>query len=399
MGVMKSILFLSITLCLCSQALAGWSSSENVFSATWGSALNQVGLAYGDTGDVFPRYFVVGRDGLIAIDDDVNDRIKMYSAVGDALREIIPHGSLDGADLRRWALRPQFLMGNLLLRFKDNYKVYDVSGKLVNEFIGIGSVIELAVIDDIIFVHELNSNRYFSYSSSGQLLKAYLSRPLEMGVVKSTKVSATNYKITVTYSDKSYGLSSDRNFMHYVRDEKNFVYGVNAGGAWRFNQCGKMMGAVLLPSAQITTIPSQGIGEPNVNVNEEYGEPVIAPNGDVYTWKRTPDNYSILKWTWVDDPNVPTGPDAPTGLTLMPSTTGIYLTWTASPSDPGCVTGYEVSRATSAGGATTTVATVNAGVVKYNDTTADAGTTYYYKIRAKAGKESSAFTSEVSGKR
>ena len=34
---------------------------------------------------------------------------------------------------------------------------------------------------------------------------------------------------------------------------------------------------------------------------EEYGEAVVAPNGDVYTWKRALTTYSILKWTWVDD--------------------------------------------------------------------------------------------------
>ena len=132
---------------------------------------------------------------------------------------------------------------------------------------------------------------------------------------------------------------------------------------------------------------------------EEYGPPVISPNGDVYTWKRTPDKYSILKWQWQDDPNVPAGPDAPTGLTVMPSTSGIYLTWTASPQDPGCVTGYEIARATSAGGVFSTVATIGKGVLKYNDTTVETGITYYYKVRALAGTDSSAYTSEMSGKR
>lgn len=96
---------------------------------------------------------------------------------------------------------------------------------------------------------------------------------------------------------------------------------------------------------------------------------------------------------------MPSGPDAPTGLTLMPSTTGLYLTWTASAQDPGCVTGYEVSRATTSGGVFSAVATVNAGVLKYNDTSANAGTMYYYKVRAVAGSEYSPFTAEVSGKR
>jgi hypothetical protein len=159
------------------------------------------------------------------------------------------------------------------------------------------------------------------------------------------------------------------------------------------------MARLTLPADNIQEESQGEQVEPEVTVLEGYGSPLLAPNGDVYTWKRTPDKYSILKWTWVDDPNAPTGPDAPTGLTLMPSTTGIYLNWTASPNDPGCVTGYEVARASSAGGVTTTVATVEKSVIKYNDTTAEVGTMYYYKVRAKAGSEYSNYTTEVSGKR
>ena len=131
----------------------------------------------------------------------------------------------------------------------------------------------------------------------------------------------------------------------------------------------------------------------------QYGSPVVAFNGDVYTWKRTPDKYSIVKWTWTDDPNQPSGPDAPANLAVAASTTGLYLTWTASPNDPGCVTGYEISRSDSSGGALSVIATVDKGVLNYNDTTAAVGTTYYYKLRAKSGTDFSTYTNEVSGKR
>jgi hypothetical protein len=173
-------------------------------------------------------------------------------------------------------------------------------------------------------------------------------------------------------------------------DTKDAVY--------KIGPCGKILGQMQMPEDKGHIVQQLG-AEPVGELDYEYGQPVIAPNGDVYTWKRTPDTYSILKWTWADDPNVPTGPDAPSGLSLMPSTTGLYLTWTASPSDPGCVTGYEVARATSSGGVFSSVGTVNAGVVKYNDTSAAAGTTYFYKVRAVAGSEYSPYTAEVSGKR
>ena len=58
-------------------------------------------------------------------------------------------------------------------------------------------------------------------------------------------------------------------------------------------------------------MPSETVYEPTWDAPPvvEYGSPILAPNGDVYTWKRTPDKYSIIKWTWKDDPNAPKCPD------------------------------------------------------------------------------------------
>ena len=120
-----------------------------------------------------------------------------------------------------------------------------------------------------------------------------------------------------------------------------------------------------------------------VRIDEDYGVPVFAPNGDVYTWKRTPGAYSILKWTWVDDPNVNPGPDKPSEFQALLSESGVTLTWTASPQDPGCVTGYDIERGASATGSFTNLTTVPTGATyNYNDKNATAGQTWYYRVRA-----------------
>jgi large repetitive protein len=77
----------------------------------------------------------------------------------------------------------------------------------------------------------------------------------------------------------------------------------------------------------------------------------------------------------------------------------ISITWEVSPQDPGCVTGYEIARSTTAGSGYTAVGTVEKSVLKYEDTTAAAGTTYYYKVRAKGGDGYSEYSNEASGKR
>jgi len=220
-----------------------------------------------------------------------------------------------------------------------------------------------------------------------------------LGVVKTSSLGGGKYRHTIQYPDVTYTIISDKEYDGYYRDKNRYIYLYLSGLVDKFNVCGKLMGRLLLPQKMEVKGDVQPSGEQYAFTHDQYGEPVLDIHGNVYTWKKSPTKYSILKWTWVDDPNAQTGPDAPTGLSLMPSTTGLYLTWTASPSDPGCVTGYEVARATTSGGVFSNVGTVNAGVVKYNDTSAAAGTTYYYKVRAVAGSEYSAYTSEVSGKR
>jgi hypothetical protein len=246
--------------------------------------------------------------------------------------------------------------------------------------------------------HVGKSNNYYRYSFSGQLLKTYTSKPLELGVVQTQPLGNRAYRKTITYDDRTYFVVDNLGHPHYQRDENKNPYAVEPGYVNKYSSCGKLLGQVKMPSDVVFREENVEGREPEIFEHDRYGEPQIDIHGNVYTWKKTPNKYSILKWTWVDDPN-PSGPDAPTNLAVAASINGLYLTWAASPQDPGCVTGYEISRATSAGGVGTTVGTVNAGTVKYNDTSASSGTTYYYKVRAVSGTEYSNYTAEVSGKR
>lgn len=154
----------------------------------------------------------------------------------------------------------------------------------------------------------------------------------------------------------------------------------------KISRCGKIISTLDLPQ--------------DPDAIEYDQQPVFAENGDVYIWKRTPDTYSILKWQWVDVPADPQpGPDAPENLKIIPSLNGLYLTWGASPQDPGCVDHYEIERATSADGIYTPAATVDKGTLNFNDTTVLPGSTYYYKVRALADGLSSEFTAPISGTR
>jgi hypothetical protein len=87
---------------------------------------------------------------------------------------------------------------------------------------------------------------------------------------------------------------------------------------------------------------------------------------------------------------VPIVPRAPSDVTLMiHGDEGFQLTWKASPDDPGRVTGYQIVRATLAGGPFETIASVNKGVLTYHDATAKREIIYFYKLRAITGKDAS----------
>ena len=90
-----------------------------------------------------------------------------------------------------------------------------------------------------------------------------------------------------------------------------------------------------------------------------------------------------------------TVPAAPTGLGATPiSATQINLAWT---SPGGTVTGYYVYRGTSTGGESGTALNTTAlTTTSYSDTTAVAGTTYYYKVEAANGTGNGANSNEAS---
>jgi hypothetical protein len=113
-------------------------------------------------------------------------------------------------------------------------------------------------------------------------------------------------------------------------------------------------------------------------------DPKIDNRGNVYATRRTPDNYSLVKWTWRDTANDKNyGPDAPINLKATQVTAStVKVTWEGSLQDPGCVTGYQLLRSEIEGTTGTVVADIVKGIRTSKDDTAEPGKTYYYQIKA-----------------
>jgi hypothetical protein len=116
-------------------------------------------------------------------------------------------------------------------------------------------------------------------------------------MVQSMKISANSFRITIVFPDKNVVLDSDLDFKLAARDVSGFVYGIAPDRVVRFDKSGKKTADLALPTSHEELIPVPGRRSPR-GVYIMYGEPVVAPTGDVYVWQKSEDTYSILKWTW-----------------------------------------------------------------------------------------------------
>ncbi len=406
--IKHTMLTLLVTISFVTMSEAAWQGPSEIISGTWGSVDDQFGIEHGDTGDFLPGGIRVNRSSNVFLSDSVNKRVKIYKSDGSFLSIIRPQNIEVSFG---W---PAFMncdsTNNI---YTSNYdkklQKYNSNGELLwSKDVHVGSI-DIQLDDSvIIFGYRLDKKgveKYIKYSSQGELLQTYTGKPSELGKIKETKLGGGNYKITITYPDKEWGITRDSTSTTYtyIRDINGNLYGVGNTQIVRYNDCGKEIAKLIMPKLkyQPMTVPPEwpeNAEPPRAEVLEEYGSPVLAPNGDVYTWKRTPDKYSIVKWTWQDDANAPANaPDAPTNLKATPSTTGLVLSWKASLQDPGCVTSYEIGRSETSGSGYSAIGTVAKGIFKYEDTTVEAGKTYYYKIRAMFGSAYSEYSNEASG--
>ncbi len=301
------LIIILLILTLSSQSHAGFVGPTEVLSATYGSGNGQVGLREGDSGDEFPWRIAVSPTGRIALCDEANDRVVLYKSDGTFERSIniLSTGVVfDSSDA---------------LYFKAKFRKFSQDGTMAFE--KDAGYHEIFSTDNSIIGYDKDKKTYSLYSPTGQLIKASAERPLELGKVKSMKENSDGTSSTVVeFNDTTYNIRAPRLLEYFSRDISGGFYGAiktGPGGQqfyriYKYNRCGKEIGSVNLLPSIIEENSEIGRPTPEINVVEEYGKPIIAPNGDVYTWKRTPTTYSILKWTWVDDPNMPTGPDAPT---------------------------------------------------------------------------------------
>jgi len=304
----RSVLIVLVLLALPAFCLAGWVGPKEEVKGTWGKEPGQFGLESGDTDDRFPISFAVSESGKIAICDVVNHRVVVFR----------PDGSFD-RNIDILTLDVVF-DNNDSLYLNAKFRKFDKNGaQIFQKEIGFNSL--FYVPDNHIVGYDEDANVYQTYSLSGQLISSTSKIPLELGNVTRYKEQQEGTVTTIDYDDAIYSILTPTMLSYFTRDSSRYLYGVIKLGlgaksyyrVYKYNKCGKVLGMLDLPQDDVIvepndTKPPQPVSDKTLIA--EYGEPLIALSGVVFVWKRTPDSYSILKWTWQDDANTPSCPDA-----------------------------------------------------------------------------------------
>jgi hypothetical protein len=125
-----------------------------------------------------------------------------------------------------------------------------------------------------------------------------------------------------------------------------------------------------------------------------YADEGINPSTTYFYRVRAINAGSVSAYTAEVSATTPASPpEAPSGLAAAAASGAINLTWTDNSSNE---VEFEIERSLTSESDYALLATVEADLVSYSDTSGVPGTTYYYRIRASNGGGYSAYTAELS---
>lgn len=269
----KLLIVLSIIIAaLPGKSFGIWLDPKVIVKGTWGPAENQFGITLQDTSDFVPIFENVTTEGKLVIRDGANSRVKIYNGEGK-LELLIPYYGVDH-DYRD-------------LKIADSY---GFSG----DFVGNGT-------NGVNYFYRADQQVYIYFSSTGEIIKTTKEWPAELGIVNRQKSDGAN-RVTIVFPNKTYKLFRNGLYEAYRQDLNGNLNAISGKQITKLDKCGNEIGAITIPENKYK-VTRRGGQEVDEVIDAEYGPPVAALNGDIYTWKRTQTDFSILKWSWVDDKN------------------------------------------------------------------------------------------------
>jgi hypothetical protein len=219
-----------------SVVIASWNGPIEVFSAQWGNAAGQLGHKSGNGLEYFPISILITDDNKILIGDIVNDRVVIFNHTGIYYKAFRPSALPADSHLASRLQWTTLKGARFLLKLGGKYQIYNTEGVLLNQFEG-----------------------------TSDHIREIISLPDNSIIVHKDKPTS---------------------YYHYQSD-------------------GTLLKTDTAEPQEIVTIHEQrrrivqSLDIPGSNENIQIGSPVVAPNGDVYIWKKTEIKYTVMKWTRV----------------------------------------------------------------------------------------------------
>jgi len=282
---------------------AGFYGPIVIIKGEWGKNINEFGIKYGDISALFPSLIDIDKKANIFIGDHVNGCVKIYKNDGKLLSIIEPK------NIKIKISWPAFLVSdsenNIYTSNYDNkLQKYNLKGELLWEkevFVGSIDIIS----DNSVIIYGYREGKkgieqYLNFSPNGQLIKSWNEKPLILGNVKERSLGSGRYKVTIKYPDITYELNKGP-YEKYVRGCDGIINAISYKFIERFNTSGEVIDILIIPKDQKNiTRPAGGGFEEITELVVQYGQPVLAANGDIYTWNRTPNEFSIIKWIYIN---------------------------------------------------------------------------------------------------
>ena len=379
---------------------AEWVGPRVAVIGTWGSGIGQFHLGCGGTFCSFPRNFGVDSDGNVRINDNGNRRVQKYDRHGVLVATVTPPEEHLGR--MKW---PNTIYvhqtGSFIAASSKRKFFYSTEGDLVAEVNGYYEA--TPSIEGYYLM--VSRQEYHLLSPKGKLVKRHKNRPPDFGTESSVREGRKQYTITVSFPDGTYLIKADKRGGRNVRDLCKNLYRIGRyvrkdeehsnsfQRVYRCDPCSQSVTVFETPRSSNQPLLRNAIAEQRSIAIEEYGDVFVSPRGNIYCWKRTPDTYSILKWTWQGEAT------APQSLESSASDRGelISLCWEPPREDSVSVTEYEILRANEVCGPFHSLGKAKKSVLRFDDRDLKPGDVFYYHVRAIRDKEYSGYSNKAFG--
>lgn len=334
------------------------------------------------------RFHVLPDEAVVQVEDDV---LKIYRD-GNLQREIDP-AVLMGENTWSILLDDGFYLFQQAENKEQVVRFYDYNAQLKSHFSFVGELEK--VLND---GHLLVQDQYYRLLSlKGYLLKTTRYEPPESQQVKLTgSRHRDNQRTLMSVDDQNWIVPSDSGYEDFIVGLHDVIFAINEQQIDLFDRCGKQLFSLKLPQNVFEEVEEvansyQEYNEPELLV--AYGPPQVIPDGKIYLWKEEGDQLQILRWDLSGFLNPALNTPPPTALHVAGTPYGNYLTWRLSEQDPGCVSGYEISRV-SANGVVENIATLPVGSFKWRDSDM-VGKNALYRVRSLAEDKVSVWTASA----